>query len=62
MILFLVFDFVERYSEAKEHIAGFVRDGNFKFKEDISDGIETMATSFLELLHSENFGKKLIKI
>jgi len=59
---FLVFDFVERYSEAKEHIAGFVRDGNFKFKEDISDGIETMATSFLELLHSENFGKKLIKI
>ena len=59
---FLVFDFAERYEEAREHIAGFVRDGSFKFKEDISDGIETMATSFLELLHSENFGKKLVKI
>ena len=59
---FLVFDFAERYEEAREYIAGFVRDGSFKFKEDISDGIETMATSFLELLHSENFGKKLVKI
>ena len=59
---FLVFDFVERYSEAKEHIAGFVRDGKLRFKEDISDGIESMAMSFLELLHSENFGKKLIRI
>ena len=59
---FLVFDFAQRYDEAREHIGGFVRSGKLKFKEDISDGIETMPMSFLELLHSENFGKKLIKI
>ena len=59
---FLVFDYIDRYEEAREHIIDFVRDGSFKFKEDISDGIETMASSFLELLHSENFGKKLVKI
>ena len=59
---FLVFDFIDRYGEAKDYIAGMVRDGNFKFKEDISDGIDSMAKSFIELLHSENFGKKLIRI
>lgn len=59
---FLVFDFAERYDEARDYISGFVRDGTFKFKEDISDGIESMAKSFIDLLHSENFGKKLIKI
>ena len=59
---FLVFDFVERYDEARQHILELVGEGSFKFKEDISDGIETMATAFLELLHSRNFGKKLVKI
>ncbi len=59
---FLVFDFAERYDEARDYISEIIRDGTFKFKEDISDGIESMAKSFIALLHSENFGKKLIKI
>ena len=59
---FLVFDYLERYGEARDHIAEMVRDGTLKFKEDVSDGIDSMPKSFIELLHSENFGKKLVKV
>jgi len=57
-----VFDFIDRYPEARDHISKLINTGGFKFKEDVSDGIESMALSFIQLLHSENFGKKLIKI
>ena len=59
---FLVFDYQERYDEARDRITEMVRDGKLKFKEDISAGIDAMPRAFIELLHSENFGKKLIKI
>ena len=59
---FLVFDYLERYGEARDHIAEMIRDGTLKFKEDVSDGIDSMPKSFIELLHSENFGKKLVKV
>jgi len=59
---FLVFDYIDRYPEAREHLGKLISDGEFKFKEDVSDGIESMASSFIQLLNSENFGKKLIKI
>jgi len=59
---FLVFDYFERYGEARHHIAEMVRDGKLKFKEDVSDGIDSMPKSFIQLLHSKNFGKKLIKV
>ncbi|MEE3000310.1 MAG: NADP-dependent oxidoreductase [Pseudomonadota bacterium] len=59
---FLVFDFIDRYPEAREHLIKLISGGEFKFKEDITIGIESMAASFIQLLNSENFGKKLIKI
>jgi len=59
---FLVFDFIDRYPEARDHISKLINTGGFKFKEDVSDGIESMPSSFIQLLYSENFGKKLIKI
>jgi NADPH-dependent curcumin reductase CurA len=59
---FLVFDFIDRYPEAREHIGELINNDDFKFKEDVSDGVESMASSFIQLLHGDNFGKKLIKI
>ena len=59
---FLVFDFIDCYPEARSHIRNLISDSNFKFKEDLADGIESMASSFIQLLKSQNFGKKLIKI
>ena len=59
---FIVYDFAEKYSDAKKQILDLIQTGEFQFKEDISEGIETMASSFLKLLHSENFGKQLVKV
>ena len=59
---FLVFDFADRYPEAKAHIADLSQRGELQFKEDISEGVDSMAAAFLKLLHSENFGKQLVKI
>ena len=59
---FLVFDFIDRYPETKNYILNLINESNFKFKEDIADGIESMASAFIQLLKSKNFGKKLIKI
>ena len=59
---FLVFDFADEFEKAENYVWNLVEKGNFKFKEDTSDGINTMASAFLDLLHSRNFGKRLIKI
>ena len=59
---FLVFDFSQQYPEAKAHIADLMQRGALQFKEDVSEGIDSMAGAFLKLLHSENFGKQLVRI
>ncbi len=59
---FIVFDFAETYEEARNHIAGLVQKGELQFKEDVSEGVETMAASFLKLLYSDNFGKQLVRV
>jgi NADPH-dependent curcumin reductase CurA len=59
---FLVSDHYDRYVEGIEQLAQWHRDGKLKFREDVMDGIENMPKAFLRLLHSENFGKQLVKI
>ncbi len=59
---FLVHDFAADFDEARKHIVGLIDSGAFKFKEDVSDGLDSMAGAFLKLLHSENFGKQLVKV
>jgi len=59
---FLVHDFADDFDAARKHIVGLIDSGEFKFKEDVSDGLESMSGAFLKLLHSENFGKQLVKV
>lgn len=59
---FLVFDFAEKVPEATKKLAGWYNEGKLRFKEDIVEGIDAMPGAFLKLLHSENFGKQLVKL
>ena len=59
---FLVFDFMARYPEAMEKLLGWVQDGKWRFREDIADGIDNMPAAFIKLMHSENFGKQLVRV
>ena len=58
---FLVFDYLQRYDEARKSLAASVQSGQIKFKTDFMDGIENMPQAFLKLLHSQNMGKQLVR-
>lgn len=59
---FIVSDFAERYGMGLKRLAGWVRAGKIKYREDIVDGLENAPKAFLKLMHGENFGKLVVKI
>jgi NADPH-dependent curcumin reductase CurA len=58
----LIFDYAHRYEEAVSRLAGWVRDGRLRYREDIADGIEHCPGAIAELYRGENLGKKLIRL
>lgn len=59
---FLVFDYQHRYPEANKQLIQWAQDGLIQFKTDIVQGIESVPSAFLKLLHSQNFGKQVVEI
>ena len=59
---FIVSDFTERFPMALKRLAGWVREGKIKYREDVVDGLENASKAFLRLMHGDNFGKLIIKI
>ena len=58
---FVVFDYAARYGEGMAAMAGWLKDGSLKSKEDVVDGLETFPETLLKLFSGENFGKLVIK-
>ena len=58
---FVVFDYAARYGDGMSAMAGWLKDGSLKSKEDIVDGLETFPETLLKLFNGENFGKLAIK-
>lgn len=59
---FIVLDYAERYAEAVQQLAQWVREGLIRYREDILEGIEQAPGSIAGLYRGENFGKRLIRI
>jgi NADPH-dependent curcumin reductase len=59
---FVVFDFAERYAEARDKLAQWVKDGTIRYREDILDGIENAPGAIAGLYRGDNVGKCLIRI
>jgi NADPH-dependent curcumin reductase CurA len=59
---FLVFQYAGRFAEASIVLAGWLRDGLLKHKEDIEIGLEKAPKTLAKLFTGENFGKQLLKI
>ena len=59
---FLVFSYTDRYEEARARLAGWVKDGAIKYREDVIEGFENAPQAFIGLMHGANFGKLLIKV
>lgn len=58
----VVFDWIDRYREAAIEMAGWMAQGQLKYKLDIVDGLEEFPATLRKLFTGENFGKLIIKI
>ncbi len=59
---FVVFNYAARYGEAAREMAGWIKAGKLKSREDIVEGFETFPDTLLKLFRGENMGKLMIKV
>ena len=59
---FLVYDFEAQHEVSRARLAGWIKDGRLKYREDVVDGFENAPSAFIGLLRGENFGKRLVKV
>ena len=58
----VVFDYADRYSQAVAEMAGYLKDGRMKSKEDVVEGLENFPSALLRLFSGQNFGKLVLKV
>lgn len=59
---FLLFDHTDRFDEARSALAGWVRDGSLRFREEVLGGLEAAPGAIAHLYSGANTGKLLIKV
>ena len=59
---FIVWDFAAQEPEFMAAVAGWIRDGRVKYREDIVEGLENAPRVFQGLLQGRNFGKQVIRV
>jgi NADPH-dependent curcumin reductase len=58
----VVFDYADRYHLAVAEMAGYLKDGRMKSKEDVVDGLAQFPSALLKLFSGQNFGKLVLKV
>jgi NADPH-dependent curcumin reductase CurA len=58
----VVFDYADRYPVAIKELAGYLKDGRMKSKEDVVSGLATFPETLLKLFNGENFGKLVLEV
>jgi len=58
----VVYDHFHRMGEMQKVIGRWIREGKFKYREDVTDGLEHAPEAFCRLMRGENFGKSLVRV
>lgn len=58
----VVFDYADRFPLAVAELAGYLKDGRMKSKEDIVEGLASFPEALLKLFSGANFGKLVLKV
>jgi len=59
----VVFDYTERFPQAIAELAGYLKDGRMKSKEDVvRGGVAAFPATLLKLFSGENFGKLVLQV
>ena len=59
---FLVSGYAERFPEGLEQLAGWLKQGKLKYREDVAQGIEAAPQAFIGMLQGTNQGKQLVQL
>ncbi len=59
---FIIFDHYDRFPEFLSVVSGQIKDGSVRYRESISDGLESAPQAFIDLLGGHNFGKQLVAV
>ncbi len=59
---FIQREFADQRPAFYEEVAGWIRDGRIRYREDIVDGLENAPEAFIGLLQGRNFGKLVIRV
>lgn len=59
---FVIADHRDYWPTALADLSVWVREGKIKFKEDISEGLQSAPDAFIRMLTGKNFGKQLVKV
>jgi NADPH-dependent curcumin reductase CurA len=58
----VVFDYADRFPQAIGELAGYLKDGRMKSREDTVTGIENFPEALLRLFSGANFGKLVLQV
>jgi NADPH-dependent curcumin reductase CurA len=59
---FIVWDFASQHQDFLKDVSGWLREGQIKYRGDITDGLENAPRELIGLLKGANFGKKIIHV
>jgi NADPH-dependent curcumin reductase len=59
---FIVSDFAARHGDFIRDMSGWVREGKVKYKEFVTEGLDSAPEAFMGLLKGANFGKQLVRV
>ncbi len=52
----------EHFPAFLEEMSGWVRDGQVRYREDVTDGLENTVEAFVGMLAGRNFGKAVVRL
>jgi len=58
----VVFDYADRFPVAVAELAGYLKDGRMKSKEDVVHGLDTFPDALVKLFTGGNFGKLVLQL
>ena len=59
---FIVSDFAARHGDFLREMSQWVREGKVKYKEFVTEGLDSAPEAFMGLLKGANFGKQLVRV
>lgn len=58
----VVYDWLHKQPELLRVVGAWIRSGQFRYREDITDGLDAAPAAFCRLMRGGNFGKALVRV